>query len=355
MNEIKNITLHLYGRCGSLFYHGLYGDSSQTYVIPGVAVTEVVRLFSNSPKMIDKHEVVDHFINKLYSPYLLKDCGLDNLGGDGKCLTELLSADMLSKRILEVMKDFTLIDLITAINLIHKGCFFDDQKSINFIQIHEIYPMLSSYAVDNIRPQKKVFLVRNPFENVESVINWALFRPNPYQNLLKTYNTLLGMAIVCRAPEYLRGSIVIELEKYKIDHVYRDWVSKQLGLVASDRSSYFGFDYVGPPSNRSIVSKGFSNQIRKPTAYLCDDLDKKLIGSLMYPISNYSSYAILDSDLFVSPELLPFEKMFLCMVDKAELDSAIEASKKFRQMASNIIQYFHHNSSFNPREFFLFG
>ncbi len=355
MNDIKNITLHLYGRCGSLFYHGLYGDSSEAHVIPGVAITEVIRLFSNSPKKLDKHQVVDHFINNLYSPYLIKDCGLDNLGCDGKSLSELISADILSNRILDVMREFSVIDLMSAINLIHKGCFIHGQKNINFIQIHEIYPVLSSFAVDTIQPRSKAFLIRNPFDNVESVINWGLFRPHPHRNLLKTYNTLLGMATVCRAPEYLRKSIVIELEKFKVDYSYRNWVSKELGLVASERSSYFGFDYVGPPSNRTIVSKGFATQIMRDSAYVCEGLDINMISSLMYPISAYSGYAIMDFDLFIPSELLPFEKRFLSMMSNSEQSSALEASKRFRQVANNLIQNFDNGNSFNPHEFFLFS
>jgi hypothetical protein len=338
VSDSINITLHLFGRCGSLFFHGLYGDSSETYVVPGLAITEVVRLFSNSGKLLQKNEVINHFINHLYAPRLLEDCGLDNLGKGGESLNDLLPPLLLRKRIEEKMKDYEIIDLPTSLDLIHKGCYDGECKNINFIQIHEIYPKLSPFAINHLSPERKILLLRNPFENVESVINWGLFRPNAYKNLLKVYQSILGMTLICRIPDYLKNSIVIELERFKIEESYRLSASKMLGFSASDRSSYFGYDYIGPPSNRSIVAKGFVSQDRRATAYVCEGADLRMINCLMSPIFTYSSYNPMELNSILPQDLMPFENQFISAMDPGEQDKIARVAKEFRLMAKKIIE-----------------
>jgi hypothetical protein len=295
-----------------------------------------MQLFYLGPDFVSSDKVIRTFSAALSNPALNHDSGLDSLGDCRD--TSVLSKISLPK-IEQVLKSRlpSIVGLLESLIEIHRAVR-GPEKNIFFYQVHNFDPHLARWANDTLTPDPCLLLIRNPVHNFESVVSFALSRPSPINGLIKLYKTLSEMAVMARLPGSLRRAKLVELERVKSEPAYRRELDASLGFQCSISPSYFGLDYVGPPSYNSILSAGFSEQLKRHGSYVATADDLRLIRLLFNPIYDYSTY---EPPSVVALEnlttRLPFESFFRRhFSSNEEFRLAEKAGMKFRAFCAEL-------------------
>jgi hypothetical protein len=332
--------LTIFGRCGSLFFHSTFDKDKNVYLIPGIAPTRVLELFWRNIEnpYIPCDVIADVFIEALASPIYLKDCGLDRLGKSGvQSLTDYFDKKELRSNIFMLAESGS-FDVVGAVTAIHKAMYPSDQRENFFFQVHSFDPVLAEWVFKKIKPKTHIFLIRDPVENFESIINFTTSRPSILQGIKKFYSTILKMAIMCRLPGDLDSVVPVEIEKFKTDFYYKSKVEKILGFSSSETSSYYGMDFIGPPSSNTYLAPGFLRQEKKPSAYRVQASDIRFSTFIFSPIFSYSSYLSKPSENIEFNILFDFEEYFLSHLSPVDHKEFFSLRSEFLLQLRNVMQ-----------------
>jgi hypothetical protein len=332
--------LTIFGRCGSLFFHSTFDKDKDVYLVPGIAPTRVLQLFFNNPgnPYISCDIVADCFVEALSNPRYLKDCGLDRLGKNRmENLADYIDSKKLHSNILMLAENGR-FDVIGAITAIHKAMYPADQRTNLFFQVHSFDPALADWSFKKMNPKTHIFLIRDPAENLESLINFAISRPSILQSIKKFYSTILNMAVMCRLPGCLDSVVPVEIERFKTDSCYKAKVEKILGFSSSETSSYYGIDFTGPPSSNTYLAPGFLKQEKKPNVYRVHTSDVQFSTFIFSPIFSYSSYISEPSEKIDINMVFDFEKYFLSHLAPFEHSEFFAIRSEFLFNLKNVVK-----------------